>query len=188
MLVGYARVSTVDQDPTLQEDALTAAGCERIYFDRASGGSASRPQLAEALQFARAGDVLAVWKLDRLARSVAQLVQIVGMLRDRNIGFRSLTESLDTTTPSGMMLFHMMGAVGEFEKSLVSERTRAALAAARQRGRTGGRPRAMKEQDIVAAKAMLRSDDMTAAQVAKQLGVSVATLYRWIPAARSCST
>jgi len=156
-----------------------------LYFDRASGGSTARPQLLAALQFARAGDVLVVWKLDRLARSVAQLVKIIGDLRDREIGFQSLTESLDTTTPSGMMLIHTMAAVGEFEKALVSERTRAALAAARQRGRVGGRPRSMTDQDVVAARAMLRSNEMTAAEVAKQIGVSLSTLYRWIPAARS---
>lgn len=179
------RCSTADQNPSLQEDALKAVGCERFYFDRASGGSANRPQLAAALAFARPGDVLVVWKLDRLARSVAHLVDIVADLRARGIGFRSLTENLDTTTPSGMMVTHMMAAIGEFEKSLISERTRAALAAARQRGRVGGRRRSMGEQEIVAAKAMLRSGDLTAAEVARQLGVSISTLYRWIPAARS---
>lgn len=185
MKIGYLRVSTWDQDPALQEDALRGAGCEHMYFDRASGSSTARPQLAAALHFARAGDVLVVWKLDRLARSVAQLVKIIADLRERDIGFMSLTEALDTTTPSGMMLIHTMAAVGEFEKALVSERTRAALAAARQRGRVGGRPRSMSEQDVVAAKAMLRSNEMTAAEVARQIGVSVSTLYRWIPAARS---
>lgn len=185
MKIGYLRVSGRSQCPDLQHDALKAAGCDRVFADVASGSRADRAQLAEALRFVRAGDCLVVWRLDRLARSVPHLIQIVADLRERDVGFVSLTENLDTTTPGGLLLFHVMGAIGQFERSLISERTTAGLAAARQRGRVGGRPRAMTEQDIVAAKAMLRSEEMTAAQVAKQIGVSISTLYRWIPAARS---
>jgi DNA invertase Pin-like site-specific DNA recombinase len=187
MKIGYLRVSGRSQCPDLQHDALKAAGCDRIFADVASGTRTDRPQLAEALRFARSGDSVAVWRLDRLARSVPHLIEIVGDLNKRQIGFISLTENLDTTTPGGLLLFHVMGAIGQFERSLISERTTAGLAAARQRGRVGGRPRAMTEQDIVAAKAMLRSNELTAAEVANQIGVSVSTLYRWIPAARAAT-
>lgn len=185
MKIGYTRISGRGQCPDLQLDALKAAGCDRIFSDVASGGRADRPQLAEALRFARSSDSVVVYRLDRLARSVPHLIQIVGELQERGIGFISLTENLDTTTPGGLLLFHVMGAIGQFERSLISERTVAGLEAARQRGRVGGRPRSMSEQDVVAAKAMLRSNEMTAAEVARQIGVSVSTLYRWIPAARS---
>lgn len=185
MKVGYLRISGRDQSPNLQHDALKAAGCDRIFADVASGSRSDRPQLLEALRFARAGDCLVVWRLDRLARSVPHLIQIVGDLQERDVSFVSLTENLDTTTPGGLLLFHVMGAIGQFELALNKERTSAGLAAARQRGRVGGRPRSMTEQNVVAAKAMLRSNEMTAAEVARQIGVSVSTLYRWIPAARS---
>ena len=185
MRIGYLRVSGRSQSTNLQEDALMAAGCERLFSDVASGSRSDRPQLAEALRFARSGDTLVVWRLDRLARSVPHLIQIVDDLRERQVEFVSLTENLDTRTAGGLLLFHVMGAIGQFERSLISERTAAGLAAARQRGRVGGRPRSMSEQDVVAAKAMLRSNEMTAAEVAAQVGVSVSTLYRWIPGARS---
>jgi hypothetical protein len=138
--IGYARVSTVDQNLALQRDALTEAGCEKIFTEQMSGAVADRPALHDALEFARSGDTLIVWKLDRLARSMKQLIETIENLRVRGIGFRSLTEALDTTTAQGRLVFHMFGALAEFERSLIRERTQAGLAAARRAGRTGGRP------------------------------------------------
>ena len=140
MLIGYARVSTVDQNLALQRDALTEAGCAKIFTEQMSGAVTDRPALHDALEFARSGDTLIVWKLDRLARSMKQLIETVETLRVRGIGFRSLTEALDTTTAQGRLVFHMFGALAEFERSLIRERTQAGLAAARRAGRTGGRP------------------------------------------------
>jgi DNA invertase Pin-like site-specific DNA recombinase len=138
MLIGYARVSTVDQNLALQRDALTEAGCTKIFTEQMSGAVTDRPALHDALEFARSGDTLIVWKLDRLARSMKQLIETVENLRVRGIGFRSLTEALDTTTAQGRLVFHMFGALAEFERSLIRERTQAGLAAARRLGRTGG--------------------------------------------------
>ncbi len=187
MLIGYARVSTVDQNLALQRDALTGAGCESLYTEKMSGAGADRPELTEALKFARKGDTLVVWKLDRLARSVKQLIETVEMLRTRGIGFRSLTESIDTTTAQGRLVFHMFSALAEFERSLIRERTQAGLAAARRIGRTGGRPPKLTAEDIEAAKTMLTNPEIGVTQIAHRLGVSIATLYRHIPAARTAS-
>jgi DNA invertase Pin-like site-specific DNA recombinase len=137
MLIGYARVSTVDQNLALQRDALTEAGCAKIFTEQMSGTVTDRPALHDALEFARSGDTLIVWKLDRLARSMKQLIETVENLRVRGIGFRSLTEALDTTTAQGRLVFHMFGALAEFERSLIRERTQAGIAAARRAGRTG---------------------------------------------------
>jgi DNA invertase Pin-like site-specific DNA recombinase len=188
MLIGYARVSTVDQNLALQRDALAEAGCEQIFVEQMSGAVADRPELMAALQFARSGDTLIVWKLDRLARSMKQLIETVETLRERGIGFRSLTEALDTTTAQGRLVFHMFGALAEFERSLIRERTRAGLSAAKKAGRTGGRPPKLTDDDIQAAKAMLTNPDIGVASVAHRLGVSLATLYRHIPAARTANT
>lgn len=188
MLIGYARVSTVDQNLDLQRNALTEAGCERIFTEQMSGAVADRPELMAAIGYARSGDTLVVWKLDRLARSVKQLIDTVENLRGRRIGFRSLTEALDTTTAQGRLVFHMFGALAEFERSLIHERTRAGLSAAKKAGRTGGRPPKLTDDDIRAAKAMLTNPDIGVASVAHRLGVSLATLYRHIPAARASST
>jgi len=185
MLIGYARVSTVDQNLALQRDALTDAGCEKIFTEQISGVVVERPELTAALEFARDGDTLVVWKLDRLARSMKQLIETVDMLKSRSIGFRSLTESLDTTTAQGLLVFHMFGALAEFERSLIRERMQAGLAAAKRLGRTGGRPPKLTDDDIEAAKAMLTNPDIGVASVANRLGVSLATLYRYIPAARA---
>jgi DNA invertase Pin-like site-specific DNA recombinase len=136
--VGYARVSTLEQDPALQRDALAAAGCTKMFEDRASGARADRPGLGQALAFLREGDVLVVWKLDRLGRSLVHLVETVGSLAARGVGFRSLTEAIDTTTPGGRLVFHLFAALGQFERDLIRERTRAGLAAAAARGRRGG--------------------------------------------------
>jgi DNA invertase Pin-like site-specific DNA recombinase len=166
MLIGYARVSTVDQNLALQRDALTEAGCQKIFTEQMSGAVTDRPALHDALEFARSGDTLIVWKLDRLARSMKQLIETVENLRVRGIGFRSLTEALDTTTAQGRLVFHMFGALAEFERSLIRERTQAGLAAARRAGRTGGRPPKLTDDDIEAAKAMLANPDIGVTQIA----------------------
>jgi DNA invertase Pin-like site-specific DNA recombinase len=188
MLIGYARVSTVDQNLALQLDALTEAGCGKIFIEQMSGAVADRPALHDALEFARSGDTLIVWKLDRLARSMKQLIETIENLRVRGIGFRSLTEALDTTTAQGRLVFHVFGALAEFERSLIRERTQAGLAAARRAGRTGGRPPKLTDDDIEAAKALLAHPDIGVTQIAHRLGVSPATLYRYIPAARTANT
>lgn len=188
MLIGYARVSTVDQNLDLQRNALTEAGCERIFTEQMSGAVTDRPELMAAFGYMRGGDMLVVWKLDRLARSIKQLIDTVEDMRVRDIGFRSLTEAMDTTTAQGRLVFHMFGALAEFERSLIRERTRAGLAAAKKSGRTGGRPPKLSYDDIEAAKAMLTNPDIGVASVAHRLGVSLATLYRHIPAARTTSS
>lgn len=185
MLVGYARVSTQDQNPDLQLDALKAAGCEKVFVEKASGAQRERPELKAALEYLRAGDALVVWKLDRLARSVKQLIETVEGMEAKGIGFRSLTEAIDTTTAGGKLVFHIFGALAEFERSIIRERTRAGLDAAKARGRLGGRPSKLTAQDLIAAKAMLADPSFTVEAVAKRLGVSSATLYRHLPAART---
>lgn len=184
MLVGYARVSTQDQNPAMQLDALTAAGCERLFTEKASGAQRDRPELAAALSFMRKGDSLVVWRLDRLARSLPQLIETVAQLESEGIGLRSLTEAIDTTTAGGKLIFHIFGALAEFERSVIRERTRAGLKAARERGRKGGRPPALSAADLTAAKAMLRDPEITVAEVASRLKVSPATLYRHLPGGR----
>lgn len=185
MLVGYARVSTQDQKPELQLDALQAAGCEKVFVEKASGAQRERPELKAALDYMRDGDTLVVWKLDRLARSMKQLIETVEGLEEVGVGFRSLTEAIDTTTTGGKLVFHVFGALAEFERSIIRERTRAGLDAARARGRKGGRPPKLKGSDLKAARAMLADKSITVEEVAKRLGVSLATLYRHLPAARA---
>lgn len=185
MIVGYARVSTRDQSPALQLEALTAAGCERIFSENASGAQRDRPELKAALDYLRPGDTLAVWKLDRLARSVKQLVETAGELQAREIGLRVLTQQIDTTTPGGRLVFHMFAAIAEFERELMLDRTLAGLASARAQGRTGGRKPAIGPAEVKRAKAMLADPTITVEEVAHQLGVPVSTLYRHIPGGRS---
>ena len=185
MLVGYARVSTRDQDAELQRVALLEAGCDRIFEETASGAQRERPQLAAALDYMREGDTLVVWKLDRLARSLKQLIETVEHLNSCEVGFLSLTENIDTTTPGGRLIFHIFGALAEFERSMIKERTMAGLAAARAHGRVGGRPPALKEEDVRAAIALLADPKITVAEVAKRMGISPATLYRHLPGGRS---
>ena len=187
MLVGYARVSTQDQKPELQLDALKAAGCEKVFVEKASGAQRDRPELKAALDYMRDGDTLVVWKLDRLARSMKQLIETVEELEEVGVGFRSLTEAIDTTTAGGKLVFHVFGALAEFERSIIRERTRAGLDAARARGRKGGRPPKLKDSDLKAARAMLADKSITVEEVAKHLRVSPATLYRHLPAARAQS-
>ena len=182
--IGYARVSTLDQNLSLQQDALKEAGCEKIFIEQMSGAVSDRPTLREALDYARSGDTLIVWKLDRLARSMKQLIETIEKLRLRNIGFRSLTEAIDTTTAQGVLVFHMFSALAEFERALIRERTRAGLAAAKRAGRTGGRPPKLTEDDLDVARTLLANPDITVAGIADRLGVSPATLYRYLPSAR----
>lgn len=184
MLVGYARVSTQDQNPALQLDALKAAGCEKLFVEKASGAQRDRPELLAALDYLRAGDSLVVWKLDRLARSLKQLIETVELLESRSIGLRSLTEAIDTTTAGGKLVFHVFGALAEFERSIIRERTRAGLDAARARGKKGGRPPALVAKDLAAAKAMLSDPEITMEEVAKRLKVAPSTLYRHMPGGR----
>ncbi|MDD3597821.1 recombinase family protein [Sulfuricurvum sp.] len=181
MLIGYARVSTTDQNLTLQKEALDKAGCERIYEDTISGTRAERPGLTKALEMLRSGDTLVVWKLDRLGRSVKNLITLVGEINSNGIHFKSLTDSIDTGTPSGRFFFHVMASLAEMERELIIERTRAGLEVARALGRKGGRKRTMTDSKIDSAKKLL-SSGVPPRDVAKDLGVSLATLYRWIPA------
>ena len=181
MLIGYARVSTHDQNLELQRDALTMAGCPKVFEDKVSGTRADRPGLAKALEMLRDGDTLVVWKLDRLGRSVKQLVDLVGELQKQRVQFRSLTDSIDTGTPSGRFFFHVMASLAEMERELVVERTRAGLEVARLLGRKGGRKPKMTESKVESAKKLLATG-VPPRDVAKNLGVSVPTLYRWVPA------
>lgn len=184
MLVGYARVSTLDQNPELQLDALRAAGCEKIFHEKASGSRDDRPELAKAMEVMRSGDTLVVWKLDRLARSLKQLIITVEDLHARGIGFRSLTDTIDTTTAGGELVFHMFGAIAQFERRLIQERTRAGLKSAAARGRRGGRPKKLDDKALVQARAMLRDVSIPVSEVARRLGVSRPTLYAYLPEAR----
>jgi DNA invertase Pin-like site-specific DNA recombinase len=181
VLIGYGRVSTQDQSLDLQRDALTKAGCQKIFEDEISGTRAERPGLAKALEMLREGDTLAIWKLDRLGRSVKHLVDLVADLYEGGIQFKSLTDSIDTGTPSGRFFFHVMASLAEMERELTVERTRAGLEVARQLGRRGGRKRQMTDSKIESAKKLLASG-IPPRDVAENLGVSIPTLYRWVPA------
>ncbi len=181
MLIGYARVSTQDQNLDLQTEALRKAGCKKIFDDKISGSHADRPGLAKVQEALRDGDTLVVWKLDRLGRSVKHLVDLVGELHKRGVQFKSLTDAIDTGTASGRFFFHVMASLAEMERELTIERTQAGLKVARQLGRTGGRKRLMTESKIKSAKKLLASG-VPPRDVAANLGVSVPTLYRWIPA------
>ena len=180
MLIGYARVSTQDQSVELQRDALAKAGCKKVFTDKISGAQAERPGLSKALEILCDGDTLVVWKLDRLGRSVKNLVDLVGELAQQGVHFKSLTDSIDTTTPSGRFFFRVMASLAEMERELTVERTRAGLEAARQLGRKGGRKRQMTDSKIESAKKLL-ANGVPPRDVAENLGVSVPTLYRWLP-------
>lgn len=185
MLIGYARVSTQEQDPALQLDALAKVGCDKVFTEKASGAQRDRPQLMAALDYMREGDTLVVWKLDRLARSLRQLIETVELLEERGIGFRSLTEAIDTTSPGGKLVFHIFASLAEFERGIIRERTKAGLVAARARGKIGGRPPALLQADLAAAKALLRDPNITVEEAARRVGVSPSTLYRHLPGGRS---
>lgn len=185
MLIGYARVSTDDQTTNMQVDALTNAGCEKLFSESASGANQDRPEMKAALEFAREDDVLVVWRLDRLARSLKHLIETVEELQARGIGFRSLRENIDTTNAGGRLVFHIFGALAEFERELTRERTMAGLEAAKRRGRTGGRPKSLSATDLKAARAMLADPEITVQEVAFHLGVGVSTIYRAFPGGRA---
>ena len=176
-LIGYARVSTDDQNLALQLDALKQAGCRRVFRDVGSGSLSHRPELDACFQFLTAGDTLVVWRLDRLGRGLKHLIDAIEDLHDREIGFRSLTEQIDTTTSAGRLQFHIFGALAEFEKEIIRERTRAGLAAARARGRLSGRPSLVTAEKLAAARTM-RAQKHTMAEISTALGISRATLYR----------
>ena len=180
MQIGYARVSTDDQNLDLQNDALKQAGCDKIIEEKASGAKTDRAGLDEALSFLRKGDTLVVWRLDRLGRSLQHLIQVVNQLREKGIYFRSIQESLDTSSSGGKLIFHIFGALAEFERDVIRDRTMAGLAAARARGRVGGRPKIMTDKKVRLAKTLLADHTNTIDDVCETLGVSRATLYRYL--------
>jgi len=174
--VGYARVSTADQEPALQLDALAKVNCVEVFQDKASGAQADRPGLAKALSFLRSGDTLVVWKLDRLGRSLQHLIETVRDLEARGIGFRSLTEAIDTTNPGGRLIFHIFGALGQFERDLIRERTRAGLDAAATRGRKGGRLPVITDDKLRRAKSLI-AQGLTVREAAARLKIGKTALY-----------
>jgi DNA invertase Pin-like site-specific DNA recombinase len=185
VLIGYARVSTDDQNLDLQLDALKEAGCEKSFTDTTSGAKSERTGLRDALEYLREGDVLVVWKLDRLGRSLKHLIETITALDQRKIGFKSLRENFDTTTSGGRLVFHLFGALAEFERELIRERVTAGLAAARARGRKGGRPRKLDERKLALARSMLTDPSITVTEIARTLGVDRTTLYRNLRSSRN---
>jgi DNA invertase Pin-like site-specific DNA recombinase len=181
MLIGYARVSTIDQNLNLQTEALNNAGCQKIFTDKISGSRNERPGLNQTLETLREGDTLVVWKLDRLGRSVKHLVDLISDLNKQNINFKSLTDAIDTTTTSGRFFFYVMASLSQMERELTIERTKAGLDIARRLGRIGGRRRLMTDSKIESAKKLLASG-VPPKEVAKNLNISIPTLYRHIPA------
>src|SRR4051812_27529221 len=182
MLIGYARVSTLDQTLALQQDALTAAGCEQLYTDTVSGSVTERPGLTQALSHLRAGDTLVVWRLDRLGRSLPHLIETARQLQQQGIGFRSLQEQIDTTTSGGKLVFHVFGALAEFERDLIRERTHAGLTAARARGRLFGRPKVLSPQQVKQLQSLAKDGRNTVAEICQTLGISRSTFYRSLEA------
>jgi DNA invertase Pin-like site-specific DNA recombinase len=180
MFIGYARVSTADQTLDLQKDALTKAGCSKIFTDTASGAKAERVGLDEALSYIRLGDTLVVWRLDRLGRSLRHLIETITALANRQIGFKSITESIDTTTSGGKLVFHIFGALAEFERDIIRERTQAGLTAARARGRKGGRPKALTPKKAQQLQTLYNDKTNTIDEICRTLHISRATLYRSI--------
>ncbi|MEB8736455.1 recombinase family protein [Bacillus cereus] len=184
MLIGYARVSTHDQNLDLQKDALIQAGCKRIFTDVVSGSTSSRSELDEALDYVREGDTLVVWKLDRLGRSLKHLIETINILNEEGIAFRSLQENMDTSTSGGKLIFHVFGALAEFEREMIQERTQAGLSAARARGRLGGRPKVMDTTQVSMAKSLMKDPNYSTEDICNTLGVSRATLYRYLQKAK----
>ncbi len=180
MLIGYARVSTADQYLCMQEDALKGAGCEDIFKDIVSGAKTARPGLHSAISHLRKGDTLVVWRLDRLGRSLAHLIETVKELNDQGIGFKSLQENIDTTTSGGQLIFHIFGALAQFERELIRERTQAGLKAARVRGRMGGRPVQLNTQEIRKLKKHYDKGDLSVMEICKLFNITKPTLYRYL--------
>lgn len=183
MLIGYARVSTMDQNPALQMDALRDVGCERIFVEKASGSHRDRPQLTAALDYLRSGDTLVVWKLSRLARSLTQVIKTSAELEEQGIGLKVLTQNIDTTTPEGRLFFHMNAAFDQFQREIIVENTRAGLKVAHKRGRRGGRPKAMNEQTIKHAEALLKDIENYPfiGDVIDQLKIGRTAFYKYFP-------
>lgn len=186
MLIGYARASTMDQNPARQMDALRASGCEEIFIEKASGSHRKRPELMAALDCMRDGDMLVVWKLSRLARSITQLIKTAAEINERGIGLRVLTPEINTRTPEGRLFFYMAVAFGEFERELVVENTRAGLAAANKHGRKGGRPKALSEQSLKQAEALLKDKENYpfVSDVIDQLKIGRTAFYNYFPPGR----
>jgi DNA invertase Pin-like site-specific DNA recombinase len=182
MLIGYARVSTHDQTLALQKDALEKAGCEQIFTDTVSGTKAERKGLEEALSHLRNGDTLVVWRLDRLGRSLRHLIDTITELHDRGVGFMSLTENIDTTTSGGKLVFHIFGALAEFEREIIRERTQAGLVAARSRGKVGGRPKTLTSSKVQMLRNMAADKSLTVSDICKTLGIGRTTFYRYVKA------
>ena len=180
MLIGYARVSTADQYLGMQEDALKGAGCEDIFKDIVSGAKTARPGLHSAISHLRKGDTLVVWRLNRLGRSLAHLIETVKELNDQGIGFKSLQENIDTTTSGGQLIFHIFGALAQFERELIRERTQAGLKAARVRGRMGGRPVQLNTQEIRKLKKHYDKGDLSVMEICKLFNITKPTLYRYL--------
>ncbi len=180
MLIGYTRVSTDDQNLDLQRDALRCVGCDKIYEDRKSGAAADRPGLSTALEVAREGDTLVVWRLDRLGRSLKDLIKLVEILEARSIAFRSLQESIDTSSNGGRLVFHLFGALAEFERNLIRERTNAGLAAARARGRVGGRRKQLDSEKRQLAVQLYVERKHTIVEICRLMGISKPTLYKYV--------
>jgi DNA invertase Pin-like site-specific DNA recombinase len=180
MLIGYARVSTQEQNLDLQKDALEGAGCERIYSDQVSGSTERRQELDTAIEILREGDTIVVWRLDRLGRSLKHLIELVGELEERGVGFKSLQESIDTTSSSGRLVFHVFGALAEFERNLIRERTRAGLDAARSRGRKGGRPKKLDTKKQALAVKLYQGKQHPVEEICEMFGISKPTLYSYL--------
>jgi DNA invertase Pin-like site-specific DNA recombinase len=180
MLIGYTRVSTIDQNLSLQKDALVKAGCEKFFEDVISGAKASRPGLDKIMTFARKGDVIVVWRLDRLGRSLKNLIELVNQFDEKGIGLQSLQESINTTTSAGKLIFHVFGALAEFERNLITERTTAGLAAARARGRHGGRPKALEPGKRKLAVELYNQKEYPINEICKMMGISKPTLYEYV--------
>ncbi len=178
--IGYVRVSTSEQDTILQRDALDDVGCIKVFEDVASGAKAERLGLVQCMDYLREGDTLIVWRLDRLGRSLKDLIAQITELEERGIGFRSITESIDTTTAGGKLVFHIFGAMAEFERNLISERTKAGLAAARKRGRKGGRKRKLTDEQVAAMKKLYESKEHSLQVIGDMFSVSKGTVYKWI--------
>ena len=180
MFIGYARVSTHDQNLDLQKDALKNAECEKIYVDKKTGSHINRDGLEKAIEMLRAGDTLVVWRLDRLARSLKHLIELITQLEERKVGFKSLTESIDTTTSSGKLIFHIFGALAEFERGVIADRTLAGLAAARARGRLGGRPSKLSPKQQKHVIKLYKKKKLTTKEICHLMSISKQTLYSYI--------
>jgi len=185
MLIGYARVSIDDQNLDLQMDALTKAGCERILEDNLSGAKAERPGLQEALDYGRTGDTIVVWRLDRLSRSLKDLIEMVTLLDSKGIGLKSLQEAIDTSSSSGKLIFHIFGALAEFERNLIRERTQAGLQAARARGRKGGRPKSLDKDKQALVVKLYEEKKHTIKQICQMMEISKPTLYKYVESSKA---